>query len=961
MARCAVRRTKSPEEVMHAGPPLLERDAELSEIAARIQAAAGGRGSTLVLEGPAGIGKSRLLEAAVELAGDHGLRILSARCGELEQDLGWGVARDLFEPLLRDAQPGEHEALLAGAGQLALAPLGHRAEVSAGHGAAMDTAGAVHGLHWLAANLAAREPALLTVDDAHWADAPSLRWLAHLAARVDDLALAIVVTARPQDPREGDPLPSTLAAGAKLLRLAPLSEASSEPVVRAALGRQAEPSFVRACHSATGGNPFLLRELTNELAAEGLAPIAAHAQRIGEIRPATVGRAVLLRLARLGPAATQLAEAVSVLGADAQLPEAAALAGLDEATASAAADALSRAEILVPGLPLRFAHPVVRTLVYDELGALKRMRWHARAARLVAEAGAPADAVALHLLSANPQRDPDVVAQLRGAARDALTRGAPDAAVTYLRRALQEPPPAADLGALLGELGEAEASAGDPQARRHLEQALGESSGGERGRVALVLGRLLTMSGQSLEAVELLDRVRAELGAQEGELAQRLEVEAADAARNDFRTSASVAGRLRRMHARLDSESHLERLALAGMAMQRALAGNSARAACDLAERALAGGRLIAQEGADSGACYLAIHALVVSDRLDEAMGHLEAAFADAGERGSAPGFATASVCRSHAHYLRGSILEALADARAALELAREGDWQAMVPWGLAFRIDALVERGELEEAAAELERSGLTGELPEIPYFEPLHRSRARLALARGDATSALSDLFRCGRRLAETGAPNPAMSSWRSTAAAALASLGDRAQALELVGEEVELARAYGAPRALGIALREQGRLADGGPQGLALLREAVAVLEGSPAQLEHARALTDLGAALRRAGARTQARDALLRGLTLAWGCGATALGERVRGELGALGLRPRRAALAGRDALTAAELRVARRAARGETNRAIAQALIVSLRTVETHLTHAYQKLGIDARDQLAAALQRTDRG
>ena len=189
---------------------------------------------------------------------------------------------------------------------------------------------------------------------------------------------------------------------------------------------------------------------------------------------------------------------------------------------------------------------------------------------------------------------------------------------------------------------------------------------------------------------------------------------------------------------------------------------------------------------------------------------------------------------------------------------------------------------------------------------------------------------------------------------AALALLQLGEQDEARRLAAEELELARTWGRPRALGAALRVAG-LVEGGEQGLALLREAVEVLSGSPAKLEHAKARTELGAALRRANQRSGAREQLRRALELATICGARPLAARANTELRATGARPRRIALSGVESLTPSERRVAQMATEGPTNREIAQALFVTPRTVEVHLTSAYRKLGISSRSQLAAAL------
>ena len=164
----------------------------------------------------------------------------------------------------------------------------------------------------------------------------------------------------------------------------------------------------------------------------------------------------------------------------------------------------------------------------------------------------------------------------------------------------------------------------------------------------------------------------------------------------------------------------------------------------------------------------------------------------------------------------------------------------------------------------------------------------------------------------------------------------------------------QAFEVPRELGMALRAAG-LVERDAHGIELLREAVTVLETSAAKLEHARALTDLGAALRRNGQRAEAREPLRIGLDQSRRCGATALAHRAHTELVATGARPRRLVLRGADALTPSERRVARWQPEGHTNRQIAQGLFITEKTVEGHLGHAYQKLDISSRSQLPDAL------
>ncbi|MBV9415643.1 MAG: helix-turn-helix domain-containing protein [Solirubrobacterales bacterium] len=233
------------------------------------------------------------------------------------------------------------------------------------------------------------------------------------------------------------------------------------------------------------------------------------------------------------------------------------------------------------------------------------------------------------------------------------------------------------------------------------------------------------------------------------------------------------------------------------------------------------------------------------------------------------------------------------------------------------------------------------------------VHHGRGLLALTGRRPEVALAELERAGEVLVAAGFVNPAVVEWRADAARAQLALGDPARASELAREELELARAFGAPRAIGVALRACAAVE--GERRLEHLRAAVEVLRGSESRLELAYALADLGAELRRDDRRSAARERLLEALELAQACGSARLEDFVRDELSALGTRAPRSAASGHDALTPSEARVARMAAEGMTNKEIAQALFVTYKTVDTHLYRAYNKLGISSRRGLREAL------
>lgn len=316
------------------------------------------------------------------------------------------------------------------------------------------------------------------------------------------------------------------------------------------------------------------------------------------------------------------------------------------------------------------------------------------------------------------------------------------------------------------------------------------------------------------------------------------------------------------------------------------------------------------------------------------------------------PWISFASCFRSQVAFRMGDLRDAEVHARDSLEVMN--DWDLLPPDPAAFLCDSLVEQGLLDDAELVLAESGYDRALPMRQGYRILLASRARLNAARGHHELAVQDLRELGRRCDEQLILNPGAFAWRSALAESLMTV-DPCEACDLADEELDRARAFGAPRAIGIALRVRGLLARG-PDQVALLGEGVQVLESSHARLELARGRVELGGALRRLGRLLEAREALRQGLTDARSIGAGLVAMRAREELKAAGVRPRRDELRGRDVLTAAENRVARMAAEGLGNREIAQALFVSLRTIETHLTHTYQKLEITGRGQLPTALE-----
>jgi DNA-binding CsgD family transcriptional regulator len=945
---------------------LVEREREQAALVALVTAACRGAGRLVAVEGAAGIGKTRLLTAARAEAERAGMRVLAARGMELEGEFAYGVVRQLFEPALAGASETERGELLAGHAGQARALFDQPDPV---HPAGGDASFAIaHGLFWLVMNLCTQSPLLLCIDDLHWADTPSLRFFAHLLPRLEGLALLVLVALRPAEPGADQHLLAQIVTdpSATLLHPAPLSQTASARLVRAVLGKEVEEEFCAACHAATGGNPLLLCELARLAATEGAEPTVAGAAHLLALGSRAIGRRVRLRLARLGPTANAVCAAVAILGDNAMPVRVAALAGLDLTEAMDAARQLTDAEILyrrervsrheVSGPSMSrwgFVHPLVRDAVYEELPETERVAARVRAARMLADMGAEAERVAAHLFLVPPMRDPFTVTILRQAADEALARGSPDSAVAYLERCLQEPPEPTERVDVLITLGAAAQLVNMDKATKHLTTALALSEQrAQRGLIAEMLGRTLNAIGRYDDAFQVYAHAIEALGNEHADTRRRLDAGLLGVAMTDpglLRLAAERADHLRDEPTDTGLGS---RMLDTTIALYDARAGAPLDAAVSRAQRGLADRTLIGQLNTPETLVYGCL-VLMAAD-LYEVMQLFDAWLAHAHRRRSSIAVGAATCFRALAWLWRGNLAEAERDARDALEVLATTHPHIGPLFAAPFLASALREQGRLAEAAAVLAGASVPEPLPRAGHWHWVLDSRARLMLAQGRTTEGLEELLACGRRFTAQGGRNPAVVAWRSGAALALLKLGRREEARALATEELALACRWGAPRALGRALRTAG-LIEGGEQGLALLREAVAVLVPSPARLEHAKALVDLGAALRRTGQHAEAREHLRRGIEQAQVCGAAPLTERGWAELRAAGVRRRPKALSGPQGLTPSERRVAELAAAGCSNRDIAQALFVTINTVETHLTRTYQKLGIKRRTDLAQAL------
>lgn len=940
---------------------LVEREAELKLLEQRLAAVRSGEGGVILIEGPAGLGKSRLLTAAGDMAREAGMQVLGAQATELERDFPFGVAIQLFEPRWMAADPEERAQLADGPAQRAAAELLSGAAPAEDAGPQDRGYSMMQGLFWLARNLAAPgegapsgTPLLMLVDDVHCADGPSLRFLAYLAKRIDDMPIGLVTTVRAGETTADEQALAALrdAAGDGLMRPESLTGAGVSAIVRARFP-DADEAFCQACARVTGGNAFLLTELLGQVEVEHQTPDVETAARLAELAPESVLNAVLVRLSALPDEARAVARSVAVLGDGAPVEQVAQLSGLTMRQTFRGADALAARHLFYPGAPLAFVHPLIAAAVRASTSPLDRAASHRRAAMILTASGATDEQVAAHLLAAPAESDPRAVESLRAAARNALTRGAAESAVRILRRALAERPGPAVYPDLLAELAEAESAAGLPGAVERLEDAIRVADDApRRAELALAQGRALHGQQRFSDAADVLAGAMAEIDPRDGGPAAELETAFVAAALFVPERREDARSRAQRLQRRIIGEpTPAQRRALAHIAFDAGLRGAGRAEVLRLAEQA---GAAAADEPdpLDALSWPMLTGALLFVDELERVLELCDVALARPlleTPESSHDAHALASFCRAWALYSSGRIAEAATAASDALDAEPPGS-ASYVRTAHGMIACCHLQTGQPEQAETALS----VIDHPDVPDSAELGfllDVRAQLRLIQLRPAEALEDATTAGHQLERRrGRISPGVVAWRSTAALAHLALGDAPRAAELAAAELDHAERAGVTRVVIRDLRVLG-LAGRGDRGLELLEQAVATGDGYPPRLEHMRALLDLGAARRRANQRVAAREPLRRALDLSHSGGASALEERARMELGSAGARPRRAMLSGLDSLTPSERRVAEVASKGLTTRQIAETLFVSPKTVEYHLRHIYQKLDIASRQEL----------
>lgn len=928
---------------------LLDRKNELDVLRSALVKAGRGEGQCVLVSGSAGIGKSRLLDAAGAMATEspEAFRVLRGRCGQFERATSWALVREVL------AQVADEDSVFHGVAARARDLVTGPGHVVASEPADADAAFAmVHAVHWAVANLAQTSPLVLLLDDVQWADPATLRWLAHLIPRVRELSLMLVMARRDGDPDELSALEPALASShLDSIRPRVLGLDAVTALVRAACRDGAQPPSYDVCRAVlacSAGNPFLVRGL-----ATGLAAIAQPSEAdVRALAVDGVARMTRSTLAGLGTLCSTVAQVIAMTGHRAAPVEVAGVLDLTVGTVDRCFDRLATAGLVVREQRDRvaFVHPLVREAIVDSLPPGQRSELSRTLALVLHRLGAPHTRIASQLMQVHPAADPWVVEMLVASAREATTDGALEGAVDLLARALEEPPSQDARPDVLMAAGWAAYRAFDPRAIAWLSEGAALTGDVDRGaRAHLALLNAASALQVPWDSKPLLDlAVRASDSV-------LLEIEGwARIGEGFYVVPVDVGDWKPREHGDLAGDTRAERVWLTGLLLNELVSGRSSERMRVLADRVVAGDP--ADEHQDMVLTASAMRGLITVGDMQRANDYCSRAVLDAARRGSLMGFQQWSAMSARVHLAMGQVGAAAEEAAQGLGDDEPHGWVIGHAWCAGILAAARMMSGDLGGAAAALAGVGLaTAEPPETVQGIETMMFRARLSLLRGDLDLARLDLDRSHAWLRAAGWLDTVHHPWRPVAADVAWATGDREEARTMAREHLEHMQTFGAAHLVGAAHRKLGETLADTDVAAEHLRAAVQLLADSDAALEHSRALLALGGHLRRNRAPADAREPLLRGLDMATRLGAGLVVARARTELAAAGVRPRRSSLTGPDALTASERRVVDQAVTGLSNPEIAQALFVSRKTVEKHLSAAYLKLGVNARKELAAAL------
>ncbi|MET7455319.1 AAA family ATPase [Streptomyces sp. NPDC005574] len=871
---------------------LWERDEEVAAVERAVDALCADRSSTgslLVIRAEAGFGKTALLAETRRIAELRGCTVWSARGGETLRSVPFNVVRQLLQPALVSLLPEEARDYLGDWYDIAGPALG----IADPGERQADPQGVCDGLVAAVRRLAERDwPLVLLVDDAHWADQETLRWLAAFAERLDDLSVLVVVARRPGEVSgESARLLEAVAAaaGRPVATLNALTPEATAGLTRATLGGHADAPFCREVWAVTGGNPYETVELLAKVRDSELEPAESSAAELRELNRSARGGGLVARLEELGIDATRFAWAAAILGTGISVGLVARLATLGRDEAVRCAELLRSARILTHPDPahgpaeegdLEFVHPLIATAVYDSIPDALRTAMHGIAAQVVTDSGLGAAAASRHLLQVHPDDDEELVQQLREAAREHLAVGAPDAARRCLERALLEPPRPEVHAIVLFELGCATLLTAPARTIGHLRTALAMPGldGAMRVDAVFRLSQALLHNDQLEEAVRT---VEAEAARHEpGPARMRLQAvqymwEGLHAGET---TSPGRSERLAELARTCTGRDNSERALLILRGFDAMTRGENAEEVVELSDRALVNGRLAPGLGwtdTEWGIELLLMlaNAYAYTDRLDRA----EALYTEGLRAYETAGWSGGHLALAHAyvglgHRRRGRLREAETSLRESLRLAERVGRGLPLYWSATCNlVDTLLARGHVGEAWAIAEQYGFAPPYPSTIVLPDPRSVRGRLLLAVGRTKDGVNELEAAEKAAAVRGHHNPVLVPWAVDLARALAT-EDPPRAAQLAADARRDAERFGTDTAIGEALRCAAAL-ETGQRAVRLAAQAVAYLEASPCQYEHAAARVEYGIAAR-------STSELNRGLALARSCGADGLVAQAR---------------------------------------------------------------------------------
>ncbi|WP_432973950.1 AAA family ATPase [Dactylosporangium sp. CA-233914] len=901
-----------------------------------------GRGGVVVVSGAPATGKTALLRAFGEDVAPAA-HVVTAIASRVEQALPMGVIDQLLAGVALPADRADATDRLLFGGVLDAPQSGPP------DGAPPVSPALLRGVHAAFRTLCAERPLVIVVDDLQFIDPPSLSCLLYLIRRARSQRILVLIGECTHNSRLRRLLQSEILhlPNVRQLRLGTLPAPGVTALLEQRMDAETAERLTAQCLAITGGNPLLLRALAEELPGDALTGD-------GPVPGETYRRAVAGCLLRAESSLLDIAHAVAVLGAATSVPLVGEVVAADHQSVITGIDILTESGLLDAG---RFRHDAAEHAVLDGMPIELRTRLHRRAADILHAAGAPTPVVARHLAAGRETGPVWACGVLLDGARLALLDGDSATAIGYLRLAhdgAEEPRQRAEITAALAE---AQWRVNPSAAKRYLPQLCAAAHAGllSAGEVTCLLAHLL-WQGQYADALRILADLHSRPGVAidlelltkySGTLAPGLSIEAAPD-RPEAPAGAAQPGRADPSGRRLGGRQGVWHRAVD--VLSRVVLDGPDPGALSEAQQVLHGVRP-AVDGV-LPAVY-AVMALLYGDRPDLAADACDLLLKDDRVRGHPTWRAMIGVARAGVSTRLGDLPEAVERAAAALALLPVADWAAAAGAPLAVMIRANTGMGMIDAASLYLDHPVPDAVFATVFGLEYLS-ARGHLHLAAGRPGPALDDFRACGRLMQGWSLDRPDLVPWRTDAAEALLTIGEREEALALAEEQLALTGP--ATRTRGITLCTVA--AAGPPQpGEALLREAIGLLGKSGDRLSLARAYADLGATYQELDQPGPARRAATSALRLANRCGARPLELRIA-AMGPAGDRadPHPPGDTARpsgplDRLTDAELRVAVLAAKGHTNLQIARRLFVTVSTVEQHLTRVYRKLQLGRRSQL----------